>query len=162
MRNATAPQKCLIFAGELIFTTTTTTLTAPPPPPPIYHLDNSKLVEPTLVTVSTIRLVLTGLRPLHSARISRPIRLLSYRPIYLDPLTATTPISHCTFTTTSSPSGSSATTKMSFPELDALFESNKQWAAAVRDKEPEFFPTQAKGQVRLALFVLLGDMFDVG
>jgi hypothetical protein len=34
-----------------------------------------------------------------------------------------------------------------FPEIKALFESNKAWAEKVHEVEPELFPAQAKGQV---------------
>jgi hypothetical protein len=34
-----------------------------------------------------------------------------------------------------------------FPEIQALFESNKLWAEKVKETDPELFPTQSKGQV---------------
>lgn len=39
-------------------------------------------------------------------------------------------------------------TRPQFPELENLLDSNRQWAAAVNQKEPEFFPVSAKAQVR--------------
>jgi len=37
-------------------------------------------------------------------------------------------------------------TRPQFPELQALLESNRQWAEAVTEKEPEFLVNSAKGQ----------------
>ena len=39
--------------------------------------------------------------------------------------------------------------------LARLFTANNQWAAAVRDAEPDFFQTSAKGQAPKVRFLLV-------
>ncbi|RSH88929.1 hypothetical protein EHS25_002591 [Saitozyma podzolica] len=44
-----------------------------------------------------------------------------------------------------------------FPEIQALFESNKLWAEKVKETDPELFPTQSKGQAPKILWIGCAD-----